>query len=49
MDADLWVKLQKSVKTALSSPEVAGVAVSHGTDTLFDVLKAKLRWIGGRM
>jgi L-asparaginase len=34
MDADLWVKLQKAVKTALSRPEVAGVVVSHGTDTL---------------
>jgi len=34
MDADLWVKLQKAVKIALSRPEVAGVVVSHGTDTL---------------
>jgi L-asparaginase len=34
MDADLWVKLQKSVNTALARPEVAGVVVSHGTDTL---------------
>ena len=34
MDAELWVKLQKSVKTALSRSEVAGVVVSHGTDTL---------------
>jgi len=34
MDADLWVKLQKAVKTALARPEVAGVVVSHGTDTL---------------
>jgi len=34
MDADLCVKLQKSVNTALARPEVAGVVVSHGTDTL---------------
>ena len=34
MDAELWVKLQKAVKTALARPEVSGVVVSHGTDTL---------------
>jgi L-asparaginase len=34
MDPDLWVKLQKAVVEALARPEVAGVIVSHGTDTL---------------
>lgn len=34
MDPHLWVKLQKAVVEALARPEVAGVIVSHGTDTL---------------
>jgi L-asparaginase len=34
MDPALWVKLQKEVVAALARPEVAGVIVSHGTDTL---------------
>jgi L-asparaginase len=34
MDPALWVKLQKEVAAALARPEVAGVIVSHGTDTL---------------
>jgi L-asparaginase len=34
MDPVLWVKLQKAVLVALARPEVAGVIVSHGTDTL---------------
>src|SRR6266851_1269333 len=34
MDPDRWVQLQRSVAQALARPEVAGVIVSHGTDTL---------------
>lgn len=34
MDPGLWVKLQKAVVEALARPEVSGVIVSHGTDTL---------------
>jgi L-asparaginase len=34
MDAERWVGLQKAVNAALTRPEVAGVVVSHGTDTL---------------
>jgi L-asparaginase len=34
MDPDRWVQLQKAVSEALARPEVAGVIVSHGTDTL---------------
>src|SRR5712692_3020676 len=34
MDADRWVQLQSAVAEALARPEVAGVIVSHGTDTL---------------
>src|SRR5438105_1142958 len=34
MDPDRWVQLQRSVTQALARPEVAGVIVSHGTDTL---------------
>lgn len=34
MDPERWVALQKSVTKALASDEVAGVIVSHGTDTL---------------
>ena len=34
MDPDRWVQLQRSVSEALARPEVAGVIVSHGTDTL---------------
>jgi L-asparaginase len=34
MDPDRWIQLQKAVTQSLSRPEVAGVIVSHGTDTL---------------
>jgi len=34
MDPDRWIELQKAVSDALARPEVAGVIVSHGTDTL---------------
>ncbi|TMA24746.1 MAG: asparaginase [Deltaproteobacteria bacterium] len=34
MDPDRWVQLHKAVGEALTRPEVAGVIVSHGTDTL---------------
>ena len=34
MDPARWVELQKAVAQALAKPEVAGVIVSHGTDTL---------------
>lgn len=34
MDPERWVGLQKAVNAALARPEVAGVIVSHGTDTL---------------
>jgi L-asparaginase len=34
MDPDRWVQLQRAVAEALARPEVAGVIVSHGTDTL---------------
>ncbi len=34
MDPDRWVAIQKSVVKALSTDEVAGVIISHGTDTL---------------
>jgi len=34
MDPVLWVALQKAVVESLARPEVAGVIVSHGTDTL---------------
>ena len=34
MDPPLWVKLTRSVEQALARPEVSGVIVSHGTDTL---------------
>ncbi|MFA6148130.1 MAG: asparaginase [bacterium] len=34
MNPVLWVALQKAVVEALARPEVAGVIVSHGTDTL---------------
>jgi L-asparaginase len=34
MDPPRWVALQKAVVEALAKPEVAGVIVSHGTDTL---------------
>lgn len=34
MDPARWVELQKAVAAALAKPEVAGVIVSHGTDTL---------------
>lgn len=34
MDPDKWIKIQKLVTAALERPEVAGIVVSHGTDTL---------------
>jgi len=34
MDPPRWVELEKAVAAALAKPEVAGVIVSHGTDTL---------------
>lgn len=34
MDPERWIALQKAVVEALRRPEVAGVTVSHGTDTL---------------
>src|SRR5215813_8424621 len=34
MDPERWIKIQKSVVKALSSDEVAGVIISHGTHTL---------------
>jgi len=34
MDPERWRAIQKSVVEALSSDEVAGVIISHGTDTL---------------
>lgn len=34
MDAERWIGLQKAVMEALAPPEVTGVIVSHGTDTL---------------
>jgi L-asparaginase len=34
MDPPRWIELQKAVMEALARPEVAGVIVSHGTDTL---------------
>lgn len=34
MDPERWLAIQKSVVKALSSGEVAGVIITHGTDTL---------------
>jgi L-asparaginase len=34
MDPDRWVQLARATSEALARPEVAGVIVSHGTDTL---------------
>lgn len=34
MDATRWTQLTRTVQAALDRPEVAGVIVSHGTDTL---------------
>ncbi len=34
MDPPRWVELSRAVRTALQRPEVSGVIVSHGTDTL---------------
>lgn len=34
MDPPRWIELSKAVNTALERPEVSGVIVSHGTDTL---------------
>jgi L-asparaginase len=34
MDPERWIGLHKAVEATLARPEVAGVIVSHGTDTL---------------
>jgi L-asparaginase len=34
MDPERWIQIQKSVVKAISSDEVAGVIISHGTDTI---------------
>lgn len=34
MDSERWVGLQRAVEAALARPDVSGVIVSHGTDTL---------------
>jgi L-asparaginase len=34
MDPPLWVKLQRAVVETLTRPEVSGVIISHGTDTV---------------
>ncbi|MES2759801.1 MAG: asparaginase [Pseudomonadota bacterium] len=34
MDPPRWIQLTKAVQAALARPEVSGVIVSHGTDTL---------------
>ncbi|MEM4407009.1 MAG: asparaginase domain-containing protein, partial [Candidatus Methanomethylicaceae archaeon] len=34
MDPDRWIQLHKAVTEALARPEIVGVIVSHGTDTL---------------
>src|SRR5450759_3281168 len=34
MDPARWTELTREVHTALARPEVAGVIISHGTDTL---------------
>jgi L-asparaginase len=34
MDPPRWIELQRAVVKAIARPEVAGVIVSHGTDTL---------------
>jgi len=34
MDPPRWVALTREVNRALARPEVAGVIISHGTDTL---------------
>src|SRR5947209_8593980 len=34
MDPDRWIQLQKAVAQAVARPELAGVIVSHGPDTL---------------
>jgi hypothetical protein len=34
MDAARWIQVQKAVGDALSRPEVSGVIISHGTDTM---------------
>lgn len=56
MDPPRWIGLQKAVVAALARPEVAGVIVSHGTETTWEVSGMKfavehtweLRVIGGR-
>src|SRR5262249_16018037 len=34
MNDEVWLKLAKAVNDALASPDVAGVVITHGTDTL---------------
>ncbi len=34
MNPERWAQLTRAVQTSLDQPEVAGVIVSHGTDTL---------------
>lgn len=34
MDEELWLKLLNRVQAAVSDPQVAGVVITHGTDTL---------------
>ena len=34
MDPPRWMALTRAVEAALARPEVAGVIISHGTDTL---------------
>ena len=52
MDPPRWVQLTKAVQDTLARPEVAGVIVSHGTDTLEETawwldLTVQLRQAGG--
>jgi L-asparaginase len=34
MDAAIWLKLADRVRTAVTSPNIAGVVITHGTDTM---------------
>jgi len=34
MDTAVWLKLAERVRAALASPEIAGVVITHGTDTM---------------
>lgn len=34
MDAAIWLKLAERVRAAVASPEIAGVVITHGTDTM---------------